>query len=148
MPAIVDGSINEGDNGEEPPQQGTGYVSTAYETISTWSWQAKLGVLAAFILCLMMLQNIFLTDYNSQTTTYLKSIGREDMVTQVIPPTVSDIRKAQYVREALIIGLAANMTIVMGELKNLRGEVDALKKKSASPSGANAVSASAGGGIM
>lgn len=131
MPTPDFPSVN--NEGGEPPEQGNGnvFVSNAYETISTWSWQSKLAAVAALLILSMMLGNIMFTDYNSQTRDYLKSIGREDVLTQVIPPTASDIRMAQYAREVLITQLATNMTIVMQEVGNLRRELDLLKGKSA-----------------
>lgn len=128
MPTPDFPSVN--DEGEEPPEQGGGtYVSNAYETISTWSWQNKLAALMGLFVLSSMLGNILFTDYNTQTKDYFKSIGREDVLTQVIPPTATDIRLAQYAREQLITQLASNMTTVLEAVANLRREVDALKGK-------------------
>jgi len=118
------------DNDNENEQQGSTNVSFAYETISQWTWQAKLGAVVAIYILIMMLSNIMFTDYTAQTKQYFSSIGREDLTREVVPPTTKDIRMAAYQREVLIRELSTNMTIVMSEVRNLRVEVEKLKHSS------------------
>lgn len=67
-------------------------------------------------------------DYTSETTSYLKSIGREDAIEKVIPKTREQYILERAKKDLLIEDLAKNMTTLMDQYKNLRGEVDALKQ--------------------
>ena len=85
---------------------------------------AVLGVFVLFIL-----RNMMIRDYESETKSYLTSIGRKDAIDNVIPKTTKQLIQEKMDKDKMIEIMAKNVTFLMSEYKALRSEVDLLKPK-------------------
>lgn len=83
------------------------------------------------IMLFFILRNMMMRDYESETKTYLTSIGRKDAIDNVIPKTYQQVMQEKKDKDKLVETLAANVTFLMKEYTSLRREVDLLKPKSA-----------------
>jgi 2-oxoglutarate dehydrogenase complex dehydrogenase (E1) component-like enzyme len=82
-------------------------------------------ILSVFFMILF--RNLFFRDYNSETKDYLKSIGREDVIDNVIPKTYNEVKAAQTLQEMTFKELVANMTITLSDVKQLQTEMHDMK---------------------
>jgi len=109
------------------------FVSAAYETVSGMSVGGRAAVCGAALLFLMMIINIFSTDYTTQTKLALYSSGASQAAIQnILPPTLSEQQAAQYQKAQLLGQLASNMTVVTKEISDLRVELAQIRADIAS----------------
>ena len=83
------------------------------------------------IMLMLMFRNIMVKDYNTETSSYLKSVGHEDSVDKIIPKTMAQLTAEKKARETLLTDLAANYTALLGEVHHLRSDVNLLIQASA-----------------
>lgn len=84
-------------------------------------------MIVCMIVFLFIGRNLFMKDYDSETRTFLTSIGRSDAIETVIPKTMADVQLDRKKQLNVFDQLVANMTIVMAEYQGLRADVDRLK---------------------
>lgn len=70
-----------------------------------------------------------INNYTEETKSYLKKIGRSDVIDEVIPKTAQDLILEKKSQSDLIRDLVFNMSIVMNEVQELRQKVEILQNK-------------------
>lgn len=99
-------------------------ITTAYPALSNCNPRWML-ILSVFFM--MLFRNLFFRDYNSETKDYLKSIGREDAIDNIIPKTRMEVKQAQTLQEMTFKELIANMTITLSDIKQLKTDMNDMK---------------------
>ena len=132
MPSLgrADDDIEPDEQDEDQPPSDPGLtVSTAYSSFRTCSLSTRLMVVGLLLMLGWMITRVLTVDYTEQTKTALMESGASQTTIDVfIPPTQADLNRAKLQKEALATQLQTNLTLVQGEIKSLRNDVDLLKK--------------------
>lgn len=75
------------------------------------------------IFALFLFRNLFFKDYNSETKSYLQSMGRSDAIDRIIPKTSEDFIKEKRMKELQIDSIVKNITQLQEDFKFLRQEM-------------------------
>ena len=91
------------------------------------SWRKRLWLIFGCLLSLVILRNIIFNNYDDDTKSYLRSVGRSDLIDNLYPKTADEFLKDKKRQEQTIQDLVANVTALQEQYKYLSGQVQALQ---------------------
>lgn len=118
----------------DPPENGSPVVN-AYSLQNSSTRRIAIIIIISF--SFILLRNIFFRDYTLETKQYLTSIGREDAIEKIVPPTYSDVVQQKKLEKDQLKLLVMNVTNLALEVSTLKSEM--ARVKSATSDIANAI---------
>ena len=106
------------DNNREPEAAAPAYPNNNFRRL----WTVIAAIVAVF-----MLRNMLFTDYNQETRSYLKSIGKTEAADQIVPKTRREMIQEKLTKDVQFAELLRNMTQLTSDVQKLKSEVSRLR---------------------
>ena len=111
--------------GEPPVNSISAYSSNLGNNVNR-----KLVIVFGVLFLMLVFRNALSRDYNNETKTYLTSVGRSDVIDNIIPKTTTELRLEKLSKDELLNSLTKNMTNLMNEMQEMKNEIEKLKNTS------------------
>ena len=98
----------------------------AYSSIGS-NVNRKILTVFGILFLLLVFRNALFRDYDNETKTYLTSVGRTDVIDNIIPKTQTQLKLERISKDELLNELANNMTTLITEVQQMKIEIEKLK---------------------